>query len=50
MRHALTIDVEEFFQVHALSGVVTMDTWETYPSSVTESTGLIMDLLAGDDI
>jgi len=45
MQNALTIDVEEFFQVHALSGVVAMDAWETYPSSVTESTGLILNLL-----
>ncbi|HQP30471.1 MAG TPA: DUF3473 domain-containing protein [Deltaproteobacteria bacterium] len=45
MRHALTIDVEEFFQVHALSRVVSMDTWDAYPSSVEESAELILNLL-----
>ena len=50
MRHALTIDVEEFFQVHALSRTVAMDAWESYPSSVTESTELILNLLSGGDI
>jgi len=50
MRHALTIDVEEFFQVHALSRTVAMDAWGSYPSSVTESTELILNLLSGGDI
>jgi polysaccharide deacetylase family protein (PEP-CTERM system associated) len=46
----LTIDVEEFFQVHALSRAITMDEWGNYPSSVTESTELILNLLDVADI
>lgn len=50
MRHALTIDVEEFFQVHALSRVVAMDDWETYPSSVAECTELILNILEAGEV
>jgi len=50
MRHALTIDVEEFFQVHALSRVVAMEDWETYPSSVAACTELILNILEAGEV
>ena len=45
MRHALTIDLEEFFQIHALSDVVAVDSWDTFSSAVGDNTGRILDLL-----
>ncbi|MFY9398083.1 MAG: XrtA system polysaccharide deacetylase [Desulfomonilia bacterium] len=45
MRHALTIDVEEYFQVHAFSDVIPTGSWESCPSAVVENTGRILDLL-----
>jgi len=38
MRHALSIDLEEFFQIHALSDVIAPESWETFSSSVEENT------------
>lgn len=45
-RHALTIDVEEYFHVHAFANVIDPTCWDEYPSRVVESTQLILDLLA----
>lgn len=45
MRHALSIDVEEFFQVHALSDVVAFQAWETFTPAVEGNTQIILDLL-----
>lgn len=45
MNHALTIDVEEFFQIHALSRVVAPHQWDHYPSTVEENTDRILHLL-----
>jgi len=45
MKHALTIDVEEFVHIHALSGVIQPKDWPAYPSSVSENTDIILDLL-----
>jgi polysaccharide deacetylase family protein (PEP-CTERM system associated) len=45
MRHALTIDLEEFFQIHALSDVVPVRSWDTFTSTVRANTEKILDLL-----
>jgi polysaccharide deacetylase family protein (PEP-CTERM system associated) len=45
MRNALTIDVEDYFQVTAFEGVVDRDDWPVYPSRVQSNTGRVMDLL-----
>jgi polysaccharide deacetylase family protein (PEP-CTERM system associated) len=45
MKNALSIDVEEYFQIHVLSGVIEPDLWEKLPSSVEENTRKILDLL-----
>lgn len=47
MDNALSIDLEEYFQIHVLSGVIGPDTWQTMPSHVRENTERILDLLAG---
>ena len=45
--HALTIDVEDYFQVQAMAGVVSRDQWDTLPRRVEASTGRLLDLFAG---
>jgi polysaccharide deacetylase family protein (PEP-CTERM system associated) len=45
MRNALTIDVEDYFQVTAFEGVVDRDDWKVYPSRVENNTRRVMDLL-----
>jgi|GEM_PF-1769424 len=43
--NALTIDVEDYFQVHALSHRIRYDDWEHIPSHVEKNTYKILDLL-----
>ncbi len=45
MLNALTIDVEDYFQVNAFAGVVPTDQWESYPLRVVKNTLKILDLL-----
>jgi len=45
MRNALTVDVEDYFQVTAFSGVVKRDDWPIYPSRVEGNTRRVFDLL-----
>jgi polysaccharide deacetylase family protein (PEP-CTERM system associated) len=45
MKHALSIDLEEYFQIHVLSELVPPDTWQGLPSSVEENTAPILDML-----
>ena len=44
--NALTIDVEEHFQVHAFETVVDRAAWDRYPSRVVANTRRILRLLA----
>jgi polysaccharide deacetylase family protein (PEP-CTERM system associated) len=46
MLHALSFDVEEYFQVHAYTGVIDPALWDEYPSRVEIGTRAILDLLA----
>ena len=48
--NALTIDVEEHFQVHAFEKVVDRTAWDRYPSRVTANTRRILNLLAAYDV
>lgn len=41
----LTIDVEDYFQVHALSKVVKPENWDSYECRVEKNTYYILDLL-----
>ena len=45
LKNALTIDVEDYFQVTAFEGVVDRDDWSVYPSRVENNTRRVMDLL-----
>lgn len=42
MRHALTIDLEEFFQIHALSDVISVSSWDSFSSSIQANTETIL--------
>lgn len=44
--HALTIDVEDYFQVTAFESVVSRDAWETYVCRLPENMDRLLDLLA----
>jgi polysaccharide deacetylase family protein (PEP-CTERM system associated) len=48
-RNAFTIDVEDYYQVHAFAGAVKREDWETLPSRVAGNTGAFLDLLAEHD-
>lgn len=45
MRNALTIDVEDYFQVNAFAKLVRCDEWGCYPLRVGDNTRRILDLL-----
>lgn len=45
----LTVDLEEYFQVSNLTGVVRRDAWESMPSRVEESTRRLLDLFDRKD-
>jgi polysaccharide deacetylase family protein (PEP-CTERM system associated) len=44
--NAMTCDVEDYFQVQALAGVVSRDDWETLPRRVERNTNRVLDLFA----
>jgi polysaccharide deacetylase family protein (PEP-CTERM system associated) len=50
MLNALTIDVEEHFQVHAFETVIDRSDWDRYPSRVGDNTRRILRLLAEYDV
>lgn len=45
MLNALTIDVEDYFQVNAFARMVQQDQWDSYPLRVVDNTSRILDLL-----
>jgi polysaccharide deacetylase family protein (PEP-CTERM system associated) len=45
MINALTIDVEDYFQVNAFANNIRQDQWDTYPLRVDGNTRRILDLL-----
>ena len=46
MRNALTVDVEDYFQVAALAGSVRAEDWDCYESRVAANTRRLLDLFA----
>lgn len=45
MRNALTVDVEDYFQVTAFAKVIDPQDWDIYPSRVENNTTRVLDLL-----
>lgn len=50
MRHFFTVDVEEYFQVVALSPYAPMDRWESFESRVERSIDELLALMAGHGV
>ena len=50
MRNALTVDVEEYFQVEALAHAVDRDEWDRLESRVEWQTGRLLDLFAREGV
>jgi polysaccharide deacetylase family protein (PEP-CTERM system associated) len=48
--HVFTVDVEEYFQVHAFASNVSMDDWDTLPSRVEQNVDEFLDLLGERDV
>jgi len=46
IQNAMTCDLEDYFQVQNLEGVVSRDQWPTMPSRLALSTGRVLDLFA----
>lgn len=44
--HAMSVDVEDYFQVWALSSVIRPEAWEAWPQRVEASTDRVLDLFA----
>jgi polysaccharide deacetylase family protein (PEP-CTERM system associated) len=45
MKNALSIDLEEYFQIHVLSGIINPDSWASFPSCVEQNSLRILRLL-----
>jgi polysaccharide deacetylase family protein (PEP-CTERM system associated) len=50
MKHALTIDVEDYFQVAALSSQIKYEDWPNWPLRVERNTEMLLELLDERDI
>ena len=50
MLNALSIDVEEYFQVSAFESVIPRDDWQNWPSRVAEQTHRLLDLFDTTDV
>ena len=48
--HIFTVDVEEYFQVHAFEGVIRRSEWPSLPSRVAHNVDVLLDLLAEHDV
>ena len=44
-RHIFSVDLEEYFQVHAFDGVVAREEWDIIPSRVETPTFRLLELL-----
>jgi polysaccharide deacetylase family protein (PEP-CTERM system associated) len=46
IRNALSVDVEDYFQVQAFAGVISRDDWESLPRRVERNTDRLLDIFA----
>ena len=44
--NAMTVDVEDYFQVQAFAGIISRDAWETLPRRVERNTDRLLDIFA----
>ena len=50
MKHAMTIDVEDYFQVAAFNDVISADNWHSFKTRVEKNTHCFLDVCAAHDI
>lgn len=50
MRHAMTIDVEDYFQVSALAEAIRPEDWSNWPLRVEQNTQVLLDLFATQNL
>lgn len=50
MRNALSVDVEDWFQVGAFETVIPRDSWESLPRRVERNTDRVLELFAAADV
>jgi polysaccharide deacetylase family protein (PEP-CTERM system associated) len=48
--NAMTIDVEDYFQVGAFKGIIDKNNWDSYECRIEANTDLILDLLSKNEI
>jgi peptidoglycan-N-acetylglucosamine deacetylase len=44
--NAMSVDIEDYYQVQAFAGQVAADDWTSYPSRIVENTDRVLDLFA----
>ena len=50
MQHALTVDVEDYFQVSAFANQISMDDWPNWPLRVEQNTHTLLELFERKDV
>jgi len=50
IRHILSVDVEDYFQVEAFAGVVSRESWDQYPCRVADNSRRLLDLFDGNEV
>jgi polysaccharide deacetylase family protein (PEP-CTERM system associated) len=50
MKHAITVDVEDYFHTEAMSPAAPRDRWDSFPSRVVASTRRLLDCFARHDV
>ena len=50
LKHALTVDVEDYFQVSAFAKVVGREDWKDFPSHVADNTRKVLQILERDGV
>ncbi len=48
--NAMTVDVEDYFQVQAFAGVIAREAWETLPRRVERNTDRLLDIFAASGV
>jgi polysaccharide deacetylase family protein (PEP-CTERM system associated) len=50
LKHILTVDVEDYFQVEAFAGSIPRDSWSQYPCRVVKNCRLLLDIFDHYDV
>ena len=50
VEHIFTVDVEDYFHVHAFEGTVSRSEWRAFPSRIVRNVDVLLELLAGHGV